>query len=48
MSDTDAALQAAHNAFARGMIDLAEFEERVSVALSDPPKRRFGCITVLR
>lgn len=48
MSDTDAALQAAHNAFTRSEIDLATFERRIESALRDPPRRRFGVITVLR
>ena len=47
MSDTDAALQAAQNAFLRERITLAEFEQRVELAFADPPKRRFGSITVL-
>lgn len=47
-TDSDAALRAAHNAFAKDAIDLEEFERRVSVALTDPPRRRFGVITVLR
>lgn len=48
MSDSDAALKAAHDAFVREEIGLTEFAQRLEVALTDPPRRRFSVLTVLR
>jgi hypothetical protein len=45
---TDAALMRARMLFVDGKISLDELEERITVALTDPPPRRFGLVIEFR
>jgi hypothetical protein len=48
MTDTQVALKAASDAYARDEVSIVELESRVEQALTNPPRRRFGSITVFR